>query len=75
MTRHLLYNVAAFMRDGQPMAVNVQNRATDSWPIHLQIGPGGDDTIDVYCTLEQAIELRDKLAAAVQEATAGVLVA
>lgn len=62
MTR-LLYNVTAFMRKDQPLSVDYRPGPDVSWPIHLQIGPGGDDTIDVFASVADATRLRDALSA------------
>lgn len=67
----LLYNVTAFMRPGQPIAVKAKdpNRSgadQSPWPITIKIGPGGEDTIDIHTDIENATRLRDALTAALE---------
>ncbi len=67
MTR-LLRNVTGFMRPDQPLTVRVQGaNLRSSWPVHIEIGPGGDDTIDLYASLENARRLRDALTQALDQ--------
>lgn len=63
----LLYNVSAFMRPGQPLKVKVKDNRDKDWPVMIQLGPGGEDTIDIYANIENATRLRDALTAALSQ--------
>jgi hypothetical protein len=67
MTTRLLYNVSAFMRTNQPVSATYRPGPDRAWPIHVQLGPGGEDTIDIYADVKEATRLRDKLTTAIAQ--------
>ncbi len=72
MNDRLLYNVSAFMRSGQPIEVSIdRSRRSDTWPVLIKIGPGGEDTIDIHADVENATRLRDALTDALARETVG----
>lgn len=63
----LLYNVTAFLRGGQPIDVKVKPATgAEPWPVRIKIGPGGEDTIDVFAGVLDATRLRDALTEALE---------
>ena len=61
----LLYNVSAFMRPGQEIEVKSKPATSaEPWPVRIKIGPGGEDTIDIFAGVLDATRLRDALTAA-----------
>jgi hypothetical protein len=59
----VLYNVCSFLSADAVLSVT---RRTDdrAWEFHLQLGPGGNDTLDVYSERAQLERLRDAITAA-----------
>lgn len=67
MPRTLVHNVAVFMDNETPAAVDYRPADThDTWPIQIHLGHP-EQTMDIWCAVDTATALRDALTAALEQ--------